>query len=50
MSCNQNCNQGRTCQCSPQDASNRDVVLSCLFGLVMGAGLALVYIYQTGGF
>jgi hypothetical protein len=28
----------------------KDVVLACLFGLVGGASLALVYVYRTGGF
>jgi hypothetical protein len=28
----------------------KDVALACLFGLVGGASLALVYIYRTGGF
>lgn len=28
----------------------RDVLGAALFGLIAGAGLALVYIYRTGGF
>lgn len=33
-----------------KDASIKDIILACLFGLVGGATLALVYIYRTGGF
>jgi len=27
-----------------------DIALSCVLGLVLGVGLTLIYIYQTGGF
>jgi hypothetical protein len=28
----------------------KDIILAGLFGLIGGATLALVYVYQTGGF
>lgn len=33
-----------------KDATTKDVLLACLFGLIGGATLALVYVYRTGGF
>jgi hypothetical protein len=33
-----------------QKTTFKDVLLACLFGLIGGATLALVYIYRTGGF
>lgn len=33
-----------------KQASRLDIALSCLLGLVLGTGLSLIYIYQTGGF
>jgi hypothetical protein len=32
-----------------QKTTFKDVLLACLFGLVGGATLALVYIYRIGG-
>lgn len=31
-------------------ANTRDTILAGLFGLFIGATLALVYVYRTGGF
>jgi hypothetical protein len=28
----------------------KEILLACLYGLVAGAGLALVYVLRTGGF
>lgn len=50
MSCNQNCNQGRRCDCAPREPRAGEIVASAVLGLAMGAILALVYVYRTGGF
>ena len=33
-----------------QKTTIKDIIYACLFGLIGGATLALVYIYRTGGF
>ena len=33
-----------------QKTTFKDIILDCLFGLIMGSTLAVVYMYRTGGF
>jgi len=33
-----------------QKTTFKDIILACLFGLIGGATLALVYVYRIGGF
>lgn len=48
MSCNQDCNQGRNCDCKQTKTS--DLIQAGIMGLVGGILLAVAYVMRTGGF
>lgn len=50
MSCNQDCNQGRKCDCNYKEVRKADLIGAGILGLLGGALLALAYVIRTGGF
>lgn len=50
MSCNQDCNQGRKCDCASKEVRTKDLIEAGILGIIGGVLLALAYVFRTGGF
>lgn len=50
MRCNQDCNQGRQCDCVSKEVRTKDLIYAGIMGIIGGVLLAVAYVIRTGGF